>query len=157
MNYSPSIQRLIDLKVGVLFCQRGISDAAQDILAKNGILAVRRVRRKDMRLLSRATGAKIVSNIEDLREEDLGYAGLVEQRKVGEDQMVFIEQPKYSGATTIIIRGASKHVTDEAERALQDAINALKDVFEDKRVVGGAGATLMGLAVMLRDWADKTE
>lgn len=151
------IQRLIDLKVDVLFCQRGISDAAQDILAKNGILAVRRVRRKDMRLLSRATGAKIVSNIEDLREEDLGYAGLVEQQKVGEDQMVFIEQPKYSGATTIIIRGASKHVTDEAERALQDAINALKDVFEDKRVVGGAGATLMGLAVMLRDWADKTE
>lgn len=151
------VQKLIDLKVDVLFCQRGISEAAQDILAKHGIMAIRRVRRKDMRLISRATGAKIVSNIEDIKEEDIGEAGIVYEKKVGEDQMVFIEEPKYPGATTIIVRGASKHVTDEAERALQDAINVLKDVFEDKKVVGGAGATLMTLAVKLRDWADKTE
>ena len=151
------VKKLIDLKVDVVFCQRGISDQAQDIMAKNGIMAVRRVRRKDMRLLSRATGAKIVSNIEDLRDEDIGYAGLVYQRKVGEDQMVFVEQPRFTGATTIIIRGASKHITDEAERALQDAINVLKDILEDKKVVGGAGATVMALAVKLRDWTDKTE
>jgi len=151
------VQKLIDLKVDVLFCQRGISEPAQDILAKNGIMAVRRVRRKDMRLISRATGAKIVSNVEDIKEDDIGEAGLVYQKKVGEDQMVFIEQPKHPGATTIIIRGASKHITDEAERATQDAINVLKDIFEDKKVVGGAGATVMALAVKLKDWAEKTE
>jgi len=151
------VQKLIDLKVDVVFCQRGISDQAQDILAKNGIMAVRRVRRKDMRLISRATGAKIVSNIEDLHEDDIGYAGLVYQKKVGEDQMVFVEKPRFPGATTIIVRGASKHITDEAERALQDAINVLKDILEDKKVVGGAGATLMALAVKLREWAEKTD
>lgn len=148
------VKRLIDLKVDVVFCQRGISDLAQDIMAKNGIMAARRVRRADMLLLSRATGAKIVSSIEDLSEDDLGYAGLVEERKVGEDRMIFVSECKNPRAATILIRGASKHITDEAERAIKDALNVLKDVFEDKRIVSGAGAVEAALYHYLREWAD---
>jgi len=148
------VKRLIDLKVDVVFCQRGISDLAQDIMAKNGIMAARRVRRADMLLLSRATGAKIVSSLEDLSEDDLGYAGLVEERKVGEDRMIFVSECKNPRAATILIRGASKHITDEAERAIKDALNVLKDVFEDKRIVPGAGAVEAALYHYLREWAD---
>jgi len=148
------VQKLIDLKVDVVFCQRGISDLAQDIMAKNGIMAARRVRRSDMLLLSRATGAKIVNSIEDLDEDDIGYAGLVEEKKVGEDQMIYIRECKNPKAATIVIRGASKHITDEAERAIKDALNVLKDVFEDKKVSPGAGATEIALYHYLREWAD---
>ncbi|MHA1590769.1 MAG: thermosome subunit beta [Candidatus Njordarchaeales archaeon] len=149
------VKKLIDLGVDVVFCQRGISDLAQDIMAKNGIMAARRVRRSDMLLLSRATGAKIVNNIEDLTEEDIGFAGLVEQKKVGEDKMIYVMECKNPRAATIVIRGASKHVTDEAERAIKDAIHVLKDVLEDKKVCPGAGATEVALHLMLKDWADK--
>ena len=149
------VKKLIDLKVDVVFCQRGISDLAQDIMAKNGIMAARRVRRADMLLLSKATGAKIVSSLEDLSEDDLGFAGLVEERKVGEDRMIFVTACKNPKAATILIRGASKHITDEAERAVKDALNVLKDVFEDKKIVPGAGAVEAALYHYLREWADK--
>jgi len=151
------VNKLIELNVDVLFCQRGINDLAQDIMAKNGIMAARRVRRADMLLLSKATGAKIVSSIDDLNEEDLGFAGIVEERKVGEDQMIYVMECKNPKAATIVIRGASKHITDEAERALKDALNVLKDVFEDKKIVPGAGAVEAALYHFLREWADKDE
>jgi len=151
------VDKLIELNVDVLFCQRGINDLAQDIMAKNGIMAARRVRRADMLLLSKATGAKIVSSIDDLNEEDLGFAGIVEERKVGEDQMIYVMECKNPKAATIVIRGASKHITDEAERALKDALNVLKDVFEDKKIVPGAGAVEAALYHFLREWADKDE
>ncbi len=149
------IQRLVDLGVDVVFCQRGISDQAQDIMAKHGIMAIRRVRRTDMMLLSKATGAKIVNSIEDLDESDLGYAGLVEERKVGEDKVVYVTECKNPKAATIIIRGSSKHITDEAERAIHDALMVMKDVFEDRRIVPGAGATEVAIALYLEDWAQK--
>ncbi len=149
------IQRLVDLGVDVVFCQRGISDQAQDIMAKHGIMAIRRVRRTDMMLLSKATGAKIVNSIEDLDESDLGYAGLVEERKVGEDKVVYVTECKNPKAATIIIRGSSTHITDEAERAIHDALMVMKDVFEDRRIVPGAGATEVAIALYLEDWAQK--
>ena len=149
------VKRLVDLGVDVVFCQRGISDQAQDIMAKHGILAVRRVRRSDMLLLSKATGAKIVNSIEDLSEEDLGYAGRVEEKKVGEDKVIFVTECKNPKAATILIRGSSKHVTDEAERAIHDALMVMKDVFEDKRIVPGAGAAETAMALYLEDWAQK--
>jgi len=149
------VKKLTDLNVDVVFCQRGISDLAQDIMAKNGIMAARRVRRADMLLLNKATGAKIVNSIDDLDQEDIGFAGLVEERKVGEDQMIYVMECKNPKAATIVIRGASKHITDEAERALKDALNVLKDVFEDKKVAPGAGATEVALYHYLREWADK--
>lgn len=151
------IKKLIDLKVDVVFCQRGISDIAQDIMAKHGIMAVRRVRRLDMLLLSKSTGAKIVSSIEDLTEEDLGHAGLVVQKKVGEDKMIYVQECKNPKAATLIVRGASKHITDEAERALKDALHVLKDVFEDKKIAPGAGATEVAIATYIRNWALSTE
>ncbi len=148
------VKKLVDLKVNVVFCQRGISDLAQDIMAKYGILAARRVRRIDMLLLSRATGGKIVNSIEDLSEDDIGYAGLVEEKKVGEDKMIYVTQCKNPRAASIVIRGASKHITDEAERAVKDALNVLKDVFEDKYIVPGGGAVEVALYHYLREWAE---
>jgi len=151
------VKKLVDLKVDVVFCQRGISDVAQDVMAKNGIMAARRVRRADMLLLQRATGAKIVNNIEDLSEEDIGFAGLVEEKKVGEDHMIFVTECKNPHAATILLRGATKHITDEAERAIKDAIGVLKDVLEDKLIVPGGGATEAALYMHLMEWADKAE
>ncbi|MGQ4891208.1 MAG: thermosome subunit beta [Candidatus Njordarchaeia archaeon] len=151
------VGKLVELGVGVLFCQRGISDQAQDILAKHGIMAIRRVRRTDMLLLSKATGAKIVNSLDDLDESDLGYAGLVEERKVGEDKVVYVKECKNPKAATIIIRGSSKHVTDEAERAVHDALMVMKDVFEDKMIVPGAGAAEVATALYLEDWAQKDD
>ena len=151
------IKKLVDLGVDVVFCQRGISDQAQDIMAKHGIMAIRRVRRTDMMLLSKATGAKIVNSIEDLDESDLGYAGLVEEKKVGEDKVIFVTECKNPKAATILIRGSSKHITDEAERAIHDALMVMKDVFEDKRIVPGAGATETAIALYLEDWAQKDD
>jgi chaperonin GroEL (HSP60 family) len=151
------IGRLVELGVDVLFCQRGISDQAQDILAKNGIMAVRRVRRTDMLLLSKATGAKIVNSIEDLDADDLGFAGLVEEKKLGEDRVVYVKECKNPKAATIVIRGSSKHVTDEAERAIHDALMVMKDVFEDKKIVPGAGATEVATALYLEEWAQKDD
>jgi len=148
------VKKLVNLKVNVVFCQRGISDLAQDIMAKYGIMAARRVRRIDMLLLSRATGGKIVNSIEDLSDEDIGYAGIVEEKKVGEDKMIYVTQCKNPRAASIVIRGASKHITDEAERALKDALNVLKDVFEDKYIVPGGGAVEVALYHYLREWAE---
>jgi len=151
------VNKLVELGVDVVFCQRGISDQAQDIMAKNGIMAVRRVRRTDMLLLSKATGAKIVNSIEDLDEEDLGFAGLVEEKKVGDDKVIYVTECKNPKAATIIIRGSSKHVTDEAERAIHDALMVMKDVFEDKKIVPGAGASEVAVALYLEEWAQKDE
>ncbi len=139
----------------VLFVQKGIDEVAQHFLAKKGILAVRRVKRSDMEKLARATGARIVSNIEDLTPEDLGYAKLVEERKVGEDKMVFVEGCPNPRSVTILIRGGLERLVDEAERSLRDALSAVADAIRDGKVVAGGGAVEVELAKHLREIAPK--
>ncbi|MEM4831091.1 MAG: TCP-1/cpn60 chaperonin family protein, partial [Sulfolobales archaeon] len=139
----------------VVVCQKGIDDVAQHFLAKKGILAVRRVKRSDMEKLERATGGRIISNIEDLTEGDLGYAELVEERKVGEDKMVFIEGTKNPKAVSILIRGGLERVVDEAERVFRDALSVVADVVKVPKVVYGAGAFEIELARHIRDYANK--
>ena len=112
----------------VLLCQKGIDDIAQHYLAKYGILAVRRVKESDMTKLTKASGARLVNNIDDLTSKDLGSADLVEERKVETDKWVFIEGCKNPKAVTILIRGGSQRVVDEADRSLHDALMVLKDV-----------------------------
>jgi len=138
----------------VVFCQKGIDDMVQHFLAKEGILAARRVKQSDMEKLARATGGKIVTNLDDLKPEDLGYAELVEERKVGEDKMVFVEGCKNPKSVTILIRGGSERVVDEAERSIHDALCVIKDVVEEPRIVAGGGAPELALAMRLRDWAE---
>jgi len=139
----------------VLLCEKGIDDVAQHYLAKKGILAVRRVKQSDMEKLVKATGGKVVSNVNDLRAEDLGFAKLVEERKVADDKMTFVEGSKNPKAVTILVRGGSERLVDEAERAIHDALCVVRDVVLDPRVVGGGGAPEAEVARRLREHAQK--
>ncbi len=139
----------------VVFCQKGIDDMAQYFLAKKGILAVRRVKKSDMEKLSRATGARIVTNIDDLKPEDLGSAELVEERKIGEDRWVFVEGCVNPRAVSILIRGGADKVVEEAERSIHDALCVVKDVIEYPYLVFGGGAPETEVALKIRKWAEK--
>jgi len=139
----------------VVITQKGIDEVAQHFLAKKGIMAVRRVKRSDIEKISKATGARIVSNIEDLTPDDLGFAKLVEERKVGEDKMVFIEGAQNPRAVTILIRGGLERLVDEAERSINDALHAVADAIRDGKIVAGGGAVEVELAKYLRELAPK--
>jgi len=149
------VDKIAEVGANVVICQKGIDEVAQHFLAKKGILAVRRVKRSDLEKLERATGGKIVSSIRDLKPEDLGYAELVEERKVGNDKMVFIEGCKNPKAVTILVRGASDMVLDEIERSLKDALNVLRNVMRSPYIVAGGGAAELEVAMRLRDYAAK--
>ena len=147
------IEAIIKAGANVVFCQKGIDEYAQHLLAKHGILAVRRVKKSDMEALAKATGAKIITKPEEITPEDLGEAELVEERKVGDDKMVFVEGCKHPRAVTILIRGGSKQVVDEVERAIDDAISVIRDVIKHKYVVYGGGAIEAELAKRIREYA----
>ncbi len=149
------VEKIAATGANVVICQKGIDDVAQHFLAKKGILAVRRVKRSDMEKLERATGGKIVSNIEDLTPNDLGYAELVEERKIGEDKMVFVEGTKDPKAVSIIIRGGLERVVDEAERSFRDALSVVADVLRVPKIVYGGGSFEIEIARHLREYATK--
>jgi len=139
----------------VLFCQKGIDDMAQHFLAKGGIIAARRVKQSDMEKLARATGGMVITNLDDLKSEDLGKAGLVEERKVGEDKMVFVEKCKDPRSVAILIRAGLERMVDEAERAMNDALSVVADVIEYNKIVAGGGAVEAEIAKVLRSYATK--
>jgi len=149
------VDKIAEVGANVVICQKGIDEVAQHFLAKKNILAVRRVKRSDLEKLERATGGKIVSSVRDLKPDDLGYAALVEERKIGNDKMVFIEGCKNPKAVTILVRGASDMVLDEIERSLKDALNVLRNVFKTPKICSGGGATELEIAMKLRDYATK--
>ena len=137
----------------VLVCQKGIDDMAQHYLAKAGVLSVRRVKESDMTKLARATGATIVTGLDSLTKKDLGQAGLVEERKIEDDKWTYVEDCKNPKAVTILIRGGSQRVIDEAERDVHDAVMVIKDVLEKPGIVGGGGAVEEELSYRLMKWA----
>jgi archaeal chaperonin len=137
----------------VVLCQKGIDDIAQHYLAKSEILAVRRIKESDMYKLSRATGARIVNNLDELSASDLGFAKLVEERKVETDKWVFIEKCKNPKSVSVLVRGGSQRVVDEAERSVHDAIMAVKDVVEHPHALVGGGAPEALASLKLREWA----
>ncbi len=137
----------------VVFCQKGIDDIAQHYLAKEGIVALRRVKKSDMEKLARATGARIVTNLDDLTSNDLGLAKIVEEKKYGEDKLTFVEGCKNPKAVSILIRGGLQRVVDEAERTLHDALCVVADVIEDGRIVAGGGAPELEAARALKEYA----
>ena len=141
----------------VVLCQKGIDDLAQHYMAKDGIMAVRRVKESDMLKLSKATGARMVNNLDDLSSKDLGSANLVEERKVETDKWVFIEGCKNPKAVTILVRGGSQRVVDEADRSVHDALMVIKDVLEKPSVVAGGGAPEAYVANELRQWSSNLE
>jgi thermosome len=148
------VDKLVATGANVVICQKGIDDIAQHYLAKADILTVRRVKESDMTKLARATGARIVNNLDDLSDKDLGSADLVEERKVETDKWVFIEGCKHPKAVTVLIRGGSQRVIDEAERSVHDALMVTKDVIEKPAIVAGGGAPESYIAGKVRDWAN---
>jgi thermosome len=147
------VEKIAATGANVVICQKGIDDVAQHFLAKKGILAVRRVKKSDMEKLERATGGRIVSNIDDLQPSDLGEAKLVEERKIGEDKMVFVEGAKNLKSVTILIRGGLERLVDEAERAIRDALSAVADTVRYAKIVPGGGAVEVEVAKHLREYA----
>jgi thermosome len=147
------VDKIMESGANVVVCQKGIDDIAQHYLAKANIMAVRRVKESDMFKLAKATGARIVSNLDDLTAKDLGSADLVEERKVETDKWVFIEGCKHPKSVTILIRGGSQRVVDEADRSLHDALMVTKDVLEKPAIVAGGGAPEAYAAGKLREWS----
>jgi len=139
----------------VVFCQKGIDDMVQHFLAKEGIIAARRIKESDMEKLARATGGRIVSDLDDLKAKDLGQAGLVEERKIGEDKMIFVEKCKDPHSVAILIRAGLERMVDEAERAMIDALSVVSDVIENNKIVAGGGAAEIEVAKQLRNYATK--
>ncbi|MCK4714514.1 MAG: thermosome subunit, partial [Candidatus Aenigmarchaeota archaeon] len=148
------VEKVTASGANVVFCQKGIDDNAQHYLSKAGILAARRVKKSDMEALARATGAKVVTNLNDLSKDDLGYAGNVAERKVAGDEMVFVEECRTPKAVTILIRGGTEHVVDEVERAMEDAVKGVGAALELNKAVAGGGATEIEVAMHLRKYAD---
>lgn len=148
------VDKVAESGANVLFAQKGIDDLAQHYLSKAGILAVRRVKKSDIEKLARATGANVITNLEDLTADDLGEAGIVEERKVSGEEMIFVEECSVAKSVTLFVRGSTKHIVDEIVRAIEDAIGVVAATVEDDKVVAGGGAPEIAMAKKLKDYAD---
>jgi thermosome len=138
----------------VVICQKGIDDLAQHFLARKGVIAIRRAKKSDMEKLARATGGKIVSSLDDISASDLGYAALVEERRIGDDKMTFVEGCKNPKAVTILIRAGSQRMTAEAERSIHDALCVIRDLLQEPKIVAGGSAPELEMASVLRRYAE---
>ncbi len=147
------VERIENAGANVILCQKGIDEMAQHYLAKAGILAARRVKESDMENLSQATGGRIVSNLKEMARQDLGRAGLVEERKIAGDEMLFIEGCKNPKAVTILLRGGTEHVVDEIERAIHDAVCVVSETIENPEIVAGGGASEIAISSGLDEYA----
>ncbi len=147
------VEKVKQSGANVVFCQKGIDDLAAHYLSKDKIYAVKRVKKSDMEKLAKATGANIISRIDDLASADLGNAQLVEEKKVLDDRMTFVTGCKNPKAVSILIRGGTEHVVDEIERSLVDATSVVAVAIEDGRMAYGGGATATELALKLGDYA----
>ena len=138
----------------VVVCQKGIDDLAQHFLSRKGIIAIRRAKKSDMEKLAKATGGKIVSSIDDISASDLGYAALVEERRIGDDKMTFVEGCKNPKAVTILIRAGTQRMAAEAERSIHDALCVIRDLIQEPKIVAGGSAPELEMASVLRKYAE---
>ncbi len=148
------VDKIANKGATVLICQKGIDDLVQHFLARKGILAVRRAKKSDMEKLAKATGGKVVTNLDDFTKRDLGYAELVEERKIADDKMAFIEGCKNPKSVAILIRGGTERIVDEAERSMHDALMVVRDVVEEPKIVAGGGAPELNVSGELKKYAD---
>lgn len=148
------VKKVVDSGCNVAFCQKGIDDLAQHYLAKHGILAARRVKKSDMEKLAKATGANIVSTIDEISKDDIGYAGLVEEQTIAGEEMIFVRECKDPKAVSILVRGGTEHVVDEAKRAMDDAVLGAIGAAEVGKFVYGGGAIEIEIARKLREYAE---
>jgi len=151
------VDKIHNIGANVLICQKGIDDISQHYLAKHGVLAVRRVKESDMTKLAKATGGRISTNLDDISADDLGFAEIVQQKKVESDKWVFIEGCKNPRSVTVLVRGGSQRVVDEVDRSLHDALMVVKDVVEKPSIVAGGGSPEAYLAAELNEWSSSSE
>jgi thermosome len=147
------VEKIVATEANVVICQKGIDDMAQHFLARAGVLVVQRVKESDIKKLAMATGGKPVTNLEDLSKSDLGYAELVEERKIGNDKMTFIEGCKNPRSVAILIRAGTERFLDEAERSVHDALCVVRDVVQEPKIVAGGGSPEMEIAKALGAYA----
>ena len=147
------VEKVLASGANVVICQKGIDDMAQHFLSRKGVIAIRRAKKSDMEKLARATGAKIVSNIDSLAASDLGYAALVEERRTGEDKMTYVEGCKNPKSVTLLIRGGTQRMTAETERSIHDALCVVRDLIEEPKIVAGGSAPEMEMASVLKKYA----
>jgi chaperonin GroEL (HSP60 family) len=147
------VDKVVKTGANVIVAQKGLDDLAQHFLARKQILAVRRVKKSDMEKLAKATGGKIITNLDDVSPKDLGYAELVEERKIGDDKMTFIEGCKNPKSVAILIRGGTERIVAEAERSIHDALCVSRDVVREPKVVAGGGSPELEVARALREYA----
>lgn len=148
------VDKIVQAGANVVICQKGIDDMVQHFLSRKGILAVRRAKKSDIEMLAKATGGKIVTKLDDIKPADLGYAALIEERKIGDDKMTFIEGCKHPKAVTLLIRGGTQQMIAEAERSIHDALCVIKDILQEPRVVAGGGAPELEMANVLKGYAE---
>jgi thermosome len=148
------VDKIAKTGANVVLCEKGIDDMVQHFLARKGIIAVRRNKKSDMEKLAKATGGKMVSNLDSMTSDDLGYAALVEERKIGDDKMTFIEGCKHPKAVTILIRGGTQRIVDEAERSLHDALCVVRDVVQEPKVLAGGGSPELEVSRGLKKYAE---
>jgi len=151
------VDKIIGSGATVAFCQKGVDDMAQHYLAKAGLLVVRRVKESDLTKLAKATGGRIITNLDDLFEKDLGASEIVEERKIEEDRWVFVEGCKHPKSVTLLLRAGSQRVVDEVERSVHDAIMVVRDIMELPSIVAGGGAPETYAATKIRSWAKSLE
>jgi len=148
------VEKIVASGANIVVCQKGIDDMVQHFLARKGILAVQRGKESDMEKLGKATGGKVITNMEGLTESDLGYAELVEERKIGDDKMTFIEGCKNPHSVAILIRGGTERFVDEAERSVHDALCVVRDVVQEPKILAGGGSPEMEIARALKGYAE---
>ncbi len=151
---SDMTNKIVASGANVVVCQKGIDDMVQHFLSRKGIIAIRRAKKSDMEKLARAAGGNVVSSLDGISPSDLGYAALVEERKIADDKMTFIEGCKNPKAVTILIRGATQRMTAEAERSIHDALCVVRDLIQEPKIVAGGGAPEMEMASVLRKYAE---
>ena len=148
------VKKIVASGCNVVFCQKGVDDLAQHYLAKENISVARRVKKSDMEMLAKATGANIVSNVDELAQEELGYAGLVEEKKLAGEEMIFVRECKNPKSVSLLVRGGTEHVVEEAKRSMDDAILGVASALELGKVVYGGGSVEIELAKALRKYAE---
>jgi chaperonin GroEL (HSP60 family) len=148
------VTKITDSGANVLFCQKGIDDMAQHFLAKAGIMAVRRCKKSDLEKLAKATGAKNITNLDEIEATDIGSADMVEEKKIGGGNMVFVTGCKNPMAVSLILRGGTEHVVDGLERALEDALRVVGVTIEDGKLVSGGGSPEVELSLKLQEYAN---
>ncbi|WP_254533899.1 thermosome subunit alpha [Natrinema gelatinilyticum] len=148
------VDTIADAGADVVFAQDGIDDMAQQFLADEGILAVRRTKSSDAEQIARATGAHIVGAVTDITADDLGSAGSVSQQEIAGSQQILVEDVEDAKSVTLLLRGGTEHVIDEVERAVEDSLGVVSITLEEGKALPGGGAPETQLALELRQFAD---